>query len=567
MRIITYANCEDWTKLLKVAQTEGVQSIVRKNQYGREFFTLYGNTFPIKDKLSQLGFKFFKGTWGKPVDSIDDKIKNGLVGLGVDISPLSITPDVNVPQEVAPGQAQQVQEVAPQAEKTMVEKELERMKDGVDMAMKESGSERMKGLLSFVDRMIERVAQMTDETAQSDFIKNFLAFAARFHDYSFHNQMLIWVQKPSAQYVKGFKQWIELGREVVNWDNGITIIAPMYKKIEHAPEDFAGKSQDEVNAMNEQRRVYFGAVSVYDVSDTRIIPNWEKTKGKPAFEPPKLKTNPNEDIEEVTVLVNACMDWAKEKNIDVSSEKMGEEMGGYSAGGKIRLNDAYRGVNMFSTMVHESAHEILHWVEKEGAKGEKMRPDKQESRQSKEIDAEATAYIVLKHYGFETVDAPKYLALWKAKGEDIKARRDNIRKAVSIIIDGIDSKIKANTAVEAKNKMKIKISKTTWEDAGKKAGWYKTAQDLSLVKSVSDLTDRELTRAIRDAIIAEEGAIKQYENVVDSTSNEKAKAVLTSVANEEKVHVGELQKLLTILLKDEQGFLDDGAKEVDKSKQ
>lgn len=115
--------------------------------------------------------------------------------------------------------------------------------------------------------------------------------------------------------------------------------------------------------------------------------------------------------------------------------------------------------------------------------------------------------------------------------------------------------------------MKIKISKTTWEDAGKKAGWYKTAQDLSLVKSVSDLTDRELTRAIRDAIIAEEGAIKQYENVVDSTSNEKAKAVLTSVANEEKVHVGELQKLLTILLKDEQGFLDDGAKEVDKSKQ
>jgi len=91
----------------------------------------------------------------------------------------------------------------------------------------------------------------------------------------------------------------------------------------------------------------------------------------------------------------------------------------------------------------------------------------------------------------------------------------------------------------------------------------KKAQNLEIVKTPEKFTERELTRAIRDYIIAEEGAIKQYETVVDASDNEKVKEVLQDISNEEKVHVGELQKLLSILLKDEQGFLDDGAKEVE----
>jgi rubrerythrin len=93
-------------------------------------------------------------------------------------------------------------------------------------------------------------------------------------------------------------------------------------------------------------------------------------------------------------------------------------------------------------------------------------------------------------------------------------------------------------------------------------GIPKTAQELQIVKTPDKFTDRELTRAIRDAIIAEEGAIKQYETVVDATDNEDVKEVLKNIADEEKVHVGELQELLRKLLPDEQEFLDDGAGEV-----
>ena len=90
-----------------------------------------------------------------------------------------------------------------------------------------------------------------------------------------------------------------------------------------------------------------------------------------------------------------------------------------------------------------------------------------------------------------------------------------------------------------------------------------TAQHLENVKTPEKFTDREITRAIRDAIIAEEGAINQYETVVDATSDERVKNVLQDIANEERVHVGELQRLLAMLLDDEQGFLDEGAGEVD----
>jgi rubrerythrin len=89
------------------------------------------------------------------------------------------------------------------------------------------------------------------------------------------------------------------------------------------------------------------------------------------------------------------------------------------------------------------------------------------------------------------------------------------------------------------------------------------AQHLENVKTLEPLTDREVTRAIRDAIIAEEGAINQYETVADSTSNPKVKEVLQDIADEERVHVGELQTLLNMLLDDEQDLLDEGKSEVE----
>lgn len=425
MKIFTLSNSSNWLQLF--AQT-GVQSTVRSNPAGRKFLTIFGNTFPIKDKLKLLGFKYFQGTWGFPVDKLDENAKTELRSLGVD---LSILDQIDEPI-VEPAASEVKQETDDKKlEPSVVEKELNRMKAGVDMAMKQEGSEKVRGLLTFVDRMIERVAQMTDEAAQSDFVKSFLYFSAKFHAYSFGNQMLIWVQNPNATYVKGFKQWMELGREVTNWDKGIVVIAPFFKKVKEEGSD------------EEQTRTYFQAVKVYDYADTKPIEGFNKGGRKP-FEPQQWRQDSNEDLEEINAIVNAATKWAKNSNISVDYDKMSEAMGGFSAGGKIVLNDKFKGINLFSTLIHECAHEVLHWE-----KGEKSKESLSVTRQQREIDAETTAFIVLQHYGFETKDTPNYLALWKAKGEDVKKRREAISKAVKAIIEGIDRTMKEEQVEEA----------------------------------------------------------------------------------------------------------------------
>lgn len=78
------------------------------------------------------------------------------------------------------------------------------------------------------------------------------------------------------------------------------------------------------------------------------------------------------------------------------------------------------------------------------------------------------------------------------------------------------------------------------------------------------MSKEELIRAIRLDLAAEEEAIHQYEAQADATDDPIAKEVLHDIANEERVHVGEFQRLLNILLPDEEKLLAEGAAEVDE---
>ena len=90
------------------------------------------------------------------------------------------------------------------------------------------------------------------------------------------------------------------------------------------------------------------------------------------------------------------------------------------------------------------------------------------------------------------------------------------------------------------------------------------ANPFSGVTPERKLTLGELTRALRLDIASEEEAIHLYEAQADATDNELAKTVLRDIANEERVHAGEFQRLLTILLDDESDFMAEGAQEVDE---
>jgi len=78
------------------------------------------------------------------------------------------------------------------------------------------------------------------------------------------------------------------------------------------------------------------------------------------------------------------------------------------------------------------------------------------------------------------------------------------------------------------------------------------------------MTTSELVRALRQDLAAEEEAVHLYQSHADATDNELAKKVLLDIADEERGHAGEFQRLLNILLADEEKLLAQGAAEVDE---
>jgi rubrerythrin len=78
------------------------------------------------------------------------------------------------------------------------------------------------------------------------------------------------------------------------------------------------------------------------------------------------------------------------------------------------------------------------------------------------------------------------------------------------------------------------------------------------------LTLSELIRAIRLNLAAEHEAVHVYMAHADATDHPLAKEVLIDIANEERVHAGEFQRLLEILTGDEQKWMAEGKKEVDE---
>jgi DNA primase len=60
--------------------------------------------------------------------------------------------------------------------------------------------------------------------------QRWLTVAARFHNYSFNNVLLIAAQRPGATAVAGYEAWKALGRQVDKGERGIQILAPIVRR-------------------------------------------------------------------------------------------------------------------------------------------------------------------------------------------------------------------------------------------------------------------------------------------------------------------------------------------------
>ncbi len=107
-----------------------------------------------------------------------------------------------------------------------------------------------------VERLHEQLRESLQVLVTSEDWRQALAVAARFHDYSFANTRLIWsaaaVRGFAPDRVAGYRTWQKLGRQVRRGEKGLSILAPVTRKIE-APD---GAEEEE-----ERRAVGFNALS------------------------------------------------------------------------------------------------------------------------------------------------------------------------------------------------------------------------------------------------------------------------------------------------------------------
>lgn len=280
---------------------------------------------------------------------------------------------------------------------------------------------RIQAAHQAIDRHFTALAEEMSR-GKSDRLLQYLQFASRFHRYSISNQILIWSQRPTATFVAGIRRWNELGRHVRRGEQGLLIFAPIrYRRESSSRREQDGPAVTEAN--EEQEIMTFRAVYVFDVSQTEgdPIPDLIHAEGDVADLLPAMhRVIAGQEIE----LIVAGDD-------NPHAVPPGAE--GASFGGRIAIRAELSEPDAFRVLAHELAHELLHH------RGQ-PRPD----RKIRETEADATAYIVCRHFGV-TCDASDYLLMYDSDPQVLMARLDTIRLTAATIIDGIESQVKAKS--------------------------------------------------------------------------------------------------------------------------
>lgn len=268
---------------------------------------------------------------------------------------------------------------------------------------KESASARVRLI---ADRALELLADQL-KAGNSEQIERYLRAMGRFHQYSFHNLMLILSQRPDASRVAGFHTWRKLGRSVRRGEKGIAIFAPMRLRgrSAHARDDETADPED---------RLVFRVVHVFDIS---------QTDGEPLPEPSRVTGDPEGSLDALLAAVRAA-------GITVERFDSLDGSDGVSMGGRILLRTGLAPAEEFAVLVHEWAHEILHKDDREA------RP----SKTVRETEAEAVAFVVSQGVGLETNTASSdYICLYDGDTGTLTASLDRIQKAACAILEAIET--------------------------------------------------------------------------------------------------------------------------------
>ena len=246
---------------------------------------------------------------------------------------------------------------------------------------------------------LDTLAALLDE-GHSGELTALLTTMARFHRYSWHNVCLIASQRPTATRVAGFHTWRTVGRFVRKGEKGIAILAPI-----------VGRREPESASEHARTVLGFRAAYVFDV---------EQTDGEPLPQPSEAGGDPGAATAALKTAISG-------QGIALESvDDLGGALG-TSSGGCIRLLVGLSPAMEFTTLVHEYAHELLHRAD-----------DRPVSRDTRELEAEAVAFVVGGAVGLATADASRdYIHLYRGDREALAGSLERIQRAASVILAAV----------------------------------------------------------------------------------------------------------------------------------
>ncbi len=272
--------------------------------------------------------------------------------------------------------------------------------------LKPSTKDKAKALRQRIDDSLDGLAKAVDDVRASETFRQFLDVQARFHKYSWHNTLLICMQRPDATQVAGYRTWLKLGRQVRKGEGGIMIFAPCPWK--HEKESDTGETETE-------QGIYFKAVHVFDVAQTD------------GDELPTVSV-PTVDSAADDLLAN-LLRVAESRGIAVDFRPVSGGPFGASKHGSIDVDNQHATGQQSKTLAHELAHEALHWEDKGPF-----------TRSLAELEAESVAYVVCLHFGLDTeVRSSRYIALWDGDSKALRASLERIADTARDIIDDVEA--------------------------------------------------------------------------------------------------------------------------------
>lgn len=127
-----------------------------------------------------------------------------------------------------------------------------------------------------VEQMHHDLAAKLTTFDDRDAWQRWLRFASGFHQYSFSNTCLIYMVKPDATLVAGYRAWQAMGHQVRRGETAIKVFAPVTRAV--PLEDANGKPVLDANGRQVTRRQMTGVrvASVFDASQVEPPPAVER---------------------------------------------------------------------------------------------------------------------------------------------------------------------------------------------------------------------------------------------------------------------------------------------------